>query len=162
MATPARPSTKSYSSTSSSSSTDSASSFGLSMDVQPVVSVVPMRCLRCHRHVEATSTDDITSMGMIRVGFNLYYCTKCADAGSLPRRLIAAQMESGKGREMRAYDLAASHPEHLGHVLLALASRDIAAGYASGPDYRTAAELTKCDDQRAPDIPINDRRQAFL
>lgn len=50
------------------------------MDVQPVASVEVMRCLRCHRHVEATSTDDLAATGMIRVGFNLYYCQKCAVA----------------------------------------------------------------------------------
>ncbi|KAI4864593.1 hypothetical protein F4820DRAFT_448902 [Hypoxylon rubiginosum] len=78
-----RPSTKHYSS-SCSSSTDSSSpsssasdlSIRYGMDVQPVASVEVMRCLRCHRHVEATSTDDPATTGMIRVGFNLYYCQK--------------------------------------------------------------------------------------
>ncbi|KAI1390683.1 uncharacterized protein F4822DRAFT_160733 [Hypoxylon trugodes] len=65
---------------SSPSSSDTDLSIRASMDVQPVASVEVMRCLRCHRHVEATSTDDPASTGMIRVGFNLYYCQKCAIA----------------------------------------------------------------------------------
>ncbi|KAI0490338.1 hypothetical protein F4859DRAFT_508139 [Xylaria cf. heliscus] len=75
-----RPAATQYSSASSSSSTDSDSSYRLSMDARPVASVEVLRCLRCHRHVETTSTDDLASTGMIRVGFNLYYCTKCAAA----------------------------------------------------------------------------------
>ncbi|KAI0118982.1 hypothetical protein F4814DRAFT_446788 [Daldinia grandis] len=64
---------------SSPSSSDTDLSIRSSMDVQPVASVEVMRCLRCHRHVEATSTDDPASTGMIRVGFNLYYCQKYRD-----------------------------------------------------------------------------------
>ncbi|KAI3325147.1 hypothetical protein HD806DRAFT_467387 [Xylariaceae sp. AK1471] len=80
MPTATRPSSTQYSSSSSTSSSDSDSSFRLSMDIRPVASVEVLRCLRCHRHVETTSTDDLASTGMIRVGFNLYYCTKCAAA----------------------------------------------------------------------------------
>ncbi|KAI0540075.1 hypothetical protein GGR58DRAFT_523237 [Xylaria digitata] len=80
MSTTTRPVTTKYSSSSSTSSTDSDTSYRLSMDVRPVASVEVLRCLRCHRHVETTSTDDLASTGMIRVGFNLYYCTKCAAA----------------------------------------------------------------------------------
>ncbi|KAI0096418.1 hypothetical protein GGR51DRAFT_567164 [Nemania sp. FL0031] len=80
MPTSTRPATTQYSSSSSASSTDSESSYRLGMDVRPVASVEVLRCLRCHRHVETTSTDDLASTGMIRVGFNLYYCTKCATA----------------------------------------------------------------------------------
>ncbi|KAI1816673.1 hypothetical protein GGS20DRAFT_583187 [Poronia punctata] len=67
-----RPSMQPYSSVSSSSSSSSTSSasstssFGLSMDIRPVASVEVLRCLRCHRHVETTSTDDLASTGMIR------------------------------------------------------------------------------------------------
>ncbi|KAI0015973.1 hypothetical protein F4780DRAFT_783679 [Xylariomycetidae sp. FL0641] len=50
------------------------------MEAQPVASVEVLRCLRCHRHVETTTTDDITASGMIRIGLNLYYCQKCAVA----------------------------------------------------------------------------------
>ncbi|KAI0196758.1 hypothetical protein EV127DRAFT_87044 [Xylaria flabelliformis] len=75
-----RPAATQYSSASSSSSSVSDASFRLSMDARPVASVEVLRCLRCHRHVETTSTDDLASTGMIRVGFNLYYCTKCAAA----------------------------------------------------------------------------------
>ncbi|KAI8626296.1 hypothetical protein F5Y19DRAFT_478663 [Xylariaceae sp. FL1651] len=82
-----RPANNHYSSSSSSSSTDSEGSYRLSMDVRPVASVEVLRCLRCHRHVETTSTDDLASTGMIRVGFNLYYCQKCATA--IPVRTVA-------------------------------------------------------------------------
>ncbi|KAI0150270.1 hypothetical protein GGR57DRAFT_202186 [Xylariaceae sp. FL1272] len=75
-----RPATTHYSSSSSTDSSDSDSSLPLSMDIRPVASVEVFRCLRCHRHVESTSTDDLASTGMIRVGFNLYYCQKCATA----------------------------------------------------------------------------------
>ncbi|KAI1491425.1 hypothetical protein F4809DRAFT_640380 [Biscogniauxia mediterranea] len=78
-----RPSQKHYSSSSSTvssssyTSSDSDLSIRSSMDAPPpVASVEVLRCLRCHRHVETTSTDDIASTGMIRVGFNLYYCQK--------------------------------------------------------------------------------------
>ncbi|KAI0896223.1 hypothetical protein F4806DRAFT_496340 [Annulohypoxylon nitens] len=64
---------------SSPSSSDTDLSIRISMDVQPVASVEVLRCLRCHRHVEATSTDDPASAGMIRVGFNLYYCQNLDD-----------------------------------------------------------------------------------
>ncbi|KAI1736609.1 hypothetical protein F4680DRAFT_451698 [Xylaria scruposa] len=77
-----RPAATQYSSASSSSSSVSDASFRLGMDARPVASVEVLRCLRCHRHVETTSTDDLGSTGMIRVGFNLYYCTKCAAAPS--------------------------------------------------------------------------------
>ncbi|GAP90970.2 hypothetical protein SAMD00023353_5100960 [Rosellinia necatrix] len=76
----ARPATSQFSSASPASSAASDSSYRLGVDVRPVASVAVLRCLRCHRHVETTSTDDLASTGMIRVGFNLYYCTKCAAA----------------------------------------------------------------------------------
>jgi hypothetical protein len=34
--------------------------------------------MRCARSVEATSTDDIRTMGMVRIAHNLYYCDRCA------------------------------------------------------------------------------------
>lgn len=50
------------------------------MDViaRPIAQVEIMRCLRCARMAEATSTDDPTSMGMVRIGHNIYYCNRCA------------------------------------------------------------------------------------
>jgi len=48
------------------------------MDARPTVSVETLRCMRCARSVEATSTDDISSMGMVRIAHNLYYCDRCA------------------------------------------------------------------------------------
>lgn len=44
----------------------------------PVASVEVLRCMRCARSVEATSTDDASSMGMVRISHNLYYCERCA------------------------------------------------------------------------------------
>ncbi|KAJ9419537.1 hypothetical protein QL093DRAFT_2579668 [Fusarium oxysporum] len=77
-----------YSSSSNSASSDSdiaaesasAVSYGLGMDsIQlPVASVEVLRCMRCARSVEATSTDDIIAMGMVRIAHNLYYCERCA------------------------------------------------------------------------------------
>jgi uncharacterized protein with PIN domain len=37
-----------------------------------------LRCLRCARSVETTSTDDASSSGMVRIGTNIYYCERCA------------------------------------------------------------------------------------
>jgi uncharacterized protein with PIN domain len=45
---------------------------------RPVASVEILRCMRCARAVEATSTDDASSMGMVRIAHNLYYCDRCA------------------------------------------------------------------------------------
>lgn len=72
-----------YDSSSPSSDSDSASSssgYRYSMDSaqRPTVSIEVLRCLRCARSVEATSTDDITAMGMVRIAHNLYYCERCA------------------------------------------------------------------------------------
>ncbi|KAI1076611.1 hypothetical protein F5B20DRAFT_584034 [Whalleya microplaca] len=85
-----RPSATHYDSSSSSvsvssssySSSDSDLSLRTSMDAQPVASVEVLRCLRCHRHVETTSTDDLASTGMIRIGTNLYYCQRCRETRS--------------------------------------------------------------------------------
>ena len=71
----------SYSASDSDLSTSSgASSYRHSMDSvqRPVVSVEVFRCMRCAREVEATSTDDATSAGMVQVGHNIYYCHRCA------------------------------------------------------------------------------------
>ncbi|KAH6646833.1 hypothetical protein BKA67DRAFT_417462 [Truncatella angustata] len=38
-----------------------------------------LRCLKCAKLVEATSTDDLESLGMIQIGYNLHYCKRCAD-----------------------------------------------------------------------------------
>ncbi|KAF3023082.1 hypothetical protein E8E14_013173 [Neopestalotiopsis sp. 37M] len=71
-----------YSSSSSTSSSDSDVSipFRHSMDsmIGPVASVEVLRCLRCARSVETTSTDDPMSQGMVRIGTNIYYCSRCA------------------------------------------------------------------------------------
>lgn len=45
---------------------------------RPVVSVQVLRCLRCARSVETTSTDDASAFGMVRIAHNLYYCQRCA------------------------------------------------------------------------------------
>ncbi|KAI6777630.1 uncharacterized protein J7T54_000355 [Emericellopsis cladophorae] len=86
---PERPASRHFESSSSCSSSDSdlsstsASAPRLSMDaiaVQPsqVASVEILRCMRCARAVETTSTDDAATMGMVRISHNLYYCERCA------------------------------------------------------------------------------------
>lgn len=45
---------------------------------RPVASVEVLRCMRCARSVEATSTDDVSATGMVRIAHNLYYCERCA------------------------------------------------------------------------------------
>ncbi|SPN98768.1 uncharacterized protein DNG_01809 [Cephalotrichum gorgonifer] len=66
----------SASSSSSSSSTDSL--YGMDIVRPPVASVQIFRCMRCARTQEATSTDDYTSCGMVRIGEGIYYCQRCA------------------------------------------------------------------------------------
>jgi len=77
-----RPSKTHYGSSSSVSSSRSYSTTGSdsSMDVisRPVASVEVLRCLRCARAVEITSTDDVRTTGMVRIGTNIYYCESCA------------------------------------------------------------------------------------
>lgn len=70
----------SSSSSDSDSSSSSASGYRHSMDSanRPVVSIEVLRCMRCARSVETTSTDDISAMGMVRIAHNLYYCERCA------------------------------------------------------------------------------------
>lgn len=45
---------------------------------RPVASIAILRCLRCAREVEATTTDDASDTGMVRIGTNIYYCQRCA------------------------------------------------------------------------------------
>ncbi|KAM5356443.1 hypothetical protein ACJ41O_003089 [Fusarium nematophilum] len=73
-------SSSSASSTPSSDSDSSSTSYRHSMDsvTLPIASVEVLRCMRCARSVEATSTDDLSSMGMVRIAHNLYYCERCA------------------------------------------------------------------------------------
>ncbi|RGP74451.1 hypothetical protein FLONG3_6010 [Fusarium longipes] len=80
-----RPSSHHFGSNSSSSSSRSSSSssdsgYRHSMDsiALPIASVEVLRCMRCARSVEATSTDDVSTMGMVRIAHNLYYCERCA------------------------------------------------------------------------------------
>ncbi|KAH8652141.1 hypothetical protein BX600DRAFT_516215 [Xylariales sp. PMI_506] len=84
-----RPSTKVHYSSSSSSSSSDISYGGYGMDTisTPIASVEVLRCLRCARSVETTTTDDPSSQGMVRIGHNIYYCTRstpigCATPGS--------------------------------------------------------------------------------
>ncbi|KAL2118114.1 hypothetical protein VTJ04DRAFT_7774 [Mycothermus thermophilus] len=42
------------------------------------VQVTVIRCLRCARSEEITSTDDPSLSGMVQIGTNIYYCTRCA------------------------------------------------------------------------------------
>ncbi|KAK0719856.1 hypothetical protein B0H67DRAFT_484010 [Lasiosphaeris hirsuta] len=78
-----RPKVSYYGSSSSSSSSysdlSSSSSSGYNMDPQrPRVQVAVIRCLRCARAEEITSTDDPSSSGMVQIGTNIYYCKRCA------------------------------------------------------------------------------------
>jgi uncharacterized protein with PIN domain len=66
------------SSTSSASSTDS-DAFAPRYGDSPSVSVEVIRCMRCARAVEATSTDDVATTGMVRIATGLYYCGSCAN-----------------------------------------------------------------------------------
>jgi hypothetical protein len=45
---------------------------------RPPVQVTVIRCLRCARGEEITSTDDPSLSGMIKIGTNIYYCSRCA------------------------------------------------------------------------------------
>jgi hypothetical protein len=45
---------------------------------RPPVHVAVLRCMRCARAEEVTSTDDPSLSGMIRIGTNIYYCNRCA------------------------------------------------------------------------------------
>ncbi|KAF5016953.1 hypothetical protein F66182_11203 [Fusarium sp. NRRL 66182] len=84
----ARPSSHHFTSSSSTSSSpssgsdsdSSSSGHRHSMDsiALPIASVEVLRCMRCARSVETTSTDDVSSMGMVRIAHNLYYCERCA------------------------------------------------------------------------------------
>jgi hypothetical protein len=51
-----------------------------SMDsaTRPPVQVAVIRCLRCARAEEITSTDDPSLSGMVQIGTNIYYCNRCA------------------------------------------------------------------------------------
>ncbi|AEO63200.1 eabc4793-53a4-4d2d-a096-efb746da3534 [Thermothielavioides terrestris] len=64
----------------SSNSASSGSLVRLSMDstTRPPVQVTVIRCLRCARGEEITSTDDPSLSGMIKIGTNIYYCSRCA------------------------------------------------------------------------------------
>ncbi|KAH7198733.1 uncharacterized protein B0J16DRAFT_379177 [Fusarium flagelliforme] len=71
-------STSSSRSSSSSSSSDSGHRYSMDSIALPIASVEVLRCMRCARSVEATSTDDVSTMGMVRIAHNLYYCERCA------------------------------------------------------------------------------------
>ncbi|KAL2191665.1 hypothetical protein L209DRAFT_761315 [Thermothelomyces heterothallicus CBS 203.75] len=45
---------------------------------RPTVHVAVIRCLRCARAEEITSTDDPSLFGMVQIGTNIYYCNRCA------------------------------------------------------------------------------------
>jgi hypothetical protein len=45
---------------------------------RPPVHVAVIRCLRCARAEELTSTDDPSLSGMVQIGINIYYCNRCA------------------------------------------------------------------------------------
>ncbi|TLS20666.1 uncharacterized protein PpBr36_10974 [Pyricularia pennisetigena] len=57
----------------------------------PVI-VLRATCLRCAKWTEFTSTDDPQTASMYQIGFNLFYCLKCAVATGHP---IVKWTESG-------------------------------------------------------------------
>ncbi|ORY70915.1 uncharacterized protein BCR38DRAFT_331509 [Pseudomassariella vexata] len=71
-------SASSYSSSDSDVSTISSVRHSMDYSPRPVASVEVLRCMRCASSVEMTSTDDPSSTGMVRVGTNIYYCSRCA------------------------------------------------------------------------------------
>lgn len=78
---PYRSSSSASSSSGHSTDTSSITGYRRSMDTSAprlVASVEILRCMRCARSVEATSTDDVSSTGMVRIAHNLYYCERCA------------------------------------------------------------------------------------
>ncbi|TPX12364.1 uncharacterized protein E0L32_007011 [Thyridium curvatum] len=42
--------------------------------------VLRLACLRCAKSAEMLSTDEATTYDMVMIGFNLYYCSRCARA----------------------------------------------------------------------------------
>ena len=48
------------------------------MEALPAFNLV-VRCLRCTRGEELMSTDDVQWYGYVKIGYNLFYCTGCAD-----------------------------------------------------------------------------------
>lgn len=44
----------------------------------PIATVQILRCMRCARAAEMTTTDDASTAGMVRVSHGLYYCDRCA------------------------------------------------------------------------------------
>lgn len=45
---------------------------------RPVASIEVIRCFKCARSVEMTSTDEPTMYGMVTVGTGIFYCQRCA------------------------------------------------------------------------------------
>ncbi|KAK3933649.1 hypothetical protein QBC46DRAFT_217947, partial [Diplogelasinospora grovesii] len=48
------------------------------------VTVLQIRCLKCAKWTEITSTDDPGTFGMVRIGYNLHYYLRCAGATGYP------------------------------------------------------------------------------
>ncbi|ROV90231.1 hypothetical protein VMCG_10246 [Cytospora schulzeri] len=79
-------SASSYGSYSSSDSDVSTLSVRASMD-RPIASIEIIRCFRCARSVEMTTTDDASMYGMVRVGTGIYYCDRCARMTGYPKSM---------------------------------------------------------------------------
>ncbi|KAH8128106.1 hypothetical protein ACSS6W_009683 [Trichoderma asperelloides] len=67
-----------FASASSSSSGVPSSSARMDSNPRPSASVLVLRCMRCARSAETTTTDDASTAGMVRISHNLYYCERCA------------------------------------------------------------------------------------
>lgn len=55
-----------------------SSSSSVMDSTRPSASVLVLRCMRCARSAETTTTDDASTAGMVRISHNLYYCERCA------------------------------------------------------------------------------------
>ncbi|EHK19684.1 uncharacterized protein TRIVIDRAFT_186944 [Trichoderma virens Gv29-8] len=67
-----------FASASSSDSDVPSSSARMDSNPRPIASVLVLRCMRCARSAETTTTDDASTAGMVRISHNLYYCERCA------------------------------------------------------------------------------------
>ncbi|KAL7930636.1 hypothetical protein V8C35DRAFT_283387 [Trichoderma chlorosporum] len=63
---------------SASSSDSDVPSSRMDSNPRPIASVLVLRCMRCARSAETTTTDDASTAGMVRISHNLYYCERCA------------------------------------------------------------------------------------
>ncbi|KAL7942932.1 hypothetical protein V8C42DRAFT_347415 [Trichoderma barbatum] len=81
-----------FASASSSDSDVPSSSARMDSNPRPIASVLVLRCMRCARSAETTTTDDASTAGMVRISHNLYYCERCAKLVGYKRPLFAIRI----------------------------------------------------------------------